>query len=90
MLAPDYTAQFRRDLKKVQHRGYDMDKFKQIIAMLLEEQPLNQNLRDHPLKGEWKDYRELHIAPDWLLVYKIKGNICVFYRTGTHSDLFGM
>ena len=90
MLIPDYTAQFRRDLKKAQHRGYDMDKLKNIITLLLEEQPLTQSLRDHPLKGEWKDCHELHIAPDWLLIYKIKGNMCVLYRTGTHSDLFGM
>ncbi len=89
MLKPDFTAQFRRDLRKAERRGYDMDKIKDVITQLLGERPLSPVFRDHPLKGEWKDCHELHIAPDWLLIYKIGGEICVFYRTGTHSDLFG-
>lgn len=89
MLKPDFTAQFRRDLRKAEHRGYDMNKIKGVITHLLGASPLSPNFRDHPLKGEWKDCHELHIAPDWLLIYKINDGICVFYRTGTHSDLFG-
>ncbi|MDO5484505.1 MAG: type II toxin-antitoxin system mRNA interferase toxin, RelE/StbE family [Desulfovibrionaceae bacterium] len=40
------------------------------------------------MKGRWKKHRELHIEPDWLLVYSIDGNECFFARTGTHSDIF--
>lgn len=73
-----FTAQFRRDLRKVEHRGYDMQKLKTIIMLLLNEEPLPKHCRDHALKGEWKPYRELHIEPDWLLVYKVSENECVF------------
>jgi len=44
--------------------------------------------RSHPLKGEWKGHWECHIAPDWLLIYKLSENEVVLARTGTHSDLF--
>ena len=69
-----FTAQFRRDLRKVEHRGYDMQKLKTIIMLLLNEEPLPKHCRDHALKGEWKPYRELHIEPDWLLVYQYEDN----------------
>ena len=45
-------------------------------------------LRDHPLSGDWKDYRECHLAPDWLLIYKVTDETLYLARTGTHSDLF--
>ncbi|WP_366517611.1 type II toxin-antitoxin system YafQ family toxin [uncultured Mailhella sp.] len=90
MRSPTFTAQFRRDLRKVEHRSYDMQKLKTIIALLLNEEQLPERCRDHALKGEWRPYRELHIEPDWLLVYKVSGNDCVFYRVGTHADLFSL
>ena len=45
--------------------------------------------RDHPLTGDWKGFRECHITPDWLLVYKLEDDILVLTltRIGTHSDL---
>ena len=89
MLRPVYTPHFRRDVKKVSSRGYDMAKLRAAIDMLLENRrPLPARFRDHALKGEWKVYREIHIEPDWLLVYRIRGEECAFARTGTHSDIF--
>jgi mRNA interferase YafQ len=44
--------------------------------------------KDHPLGGEWKHFRDCHIEPDWLLIYKIDGEDLYLVRTGTHSDLF--
>lgn len=73
-----FTAQFRRDLRKVEHRGCDMQKLKTIIMLLLNEEQLPKHCRDHALKGEWKPYRELHIESDWLLVYKVSGNESFF------------
>ena len=62
MLIPVYTTQFKRDVKKVSQRGYDMDKLKQVIDLLLsEERPIPANYKDHALKGRWKPHRELHI-----------------------------
>ena len=60
------------------------------IMTLRQEKTLDKKFRDHPLKGNYKGYRECHILPDWLLVYKIKDDriTLLAYRTGTHSDLF--
>lgn len=90
MRNPVFTTQFCRDLRKVEKRGYDMQKLKNIMPLLVNEQPLPEQCRDHALKGVWKHYRELHIEPDWLLVYKIAGDECIFSRTGTHADIFSL
>lgn len=91
MLIPVYTTHFKRDVKRVSQRGYDIDKLKQVIDLLLsEERPIPANYKDHALKGRWKPHRELHIEPDWLLIYSIDGKECFFARTGTHADLFSL
>jgi mRNA interferase YafQ len=65
-----------------------MPKLRELILLLEEEKPLPPGYKDHPLGGELKDYRDCHIEPDWLLIYKIDGDTCHLVRTGTHSDLF--
>ena len=90
MRTPDYTGQFKRDFKKVESRGKDIAKMEEAIFLLLTEASLPQRYKDHALKGSWKHFRELHIEPYWLLVYKILGNVVLFSRTGTHADLFSM
>lgn len=60
---------FRKDLKRVRKRGYDLDKLEAVIELLREDLPLPKARRDHSLKGEWQDFRECHIEPDWLLIY---------------------
>ena len=89
MRAASYTGQFKRDVKLAQKRGKDMSKLKVVIELLLNNQPLSRDLNDHPLKGDWKPNRNLHIEPDWLLIYTLSTNEVRFGRTGTHSDLFG-
>jgi len=42
----------------------------------------------HVLIGNFKDRRECHIEPDWLLIYRIEESAIIFERTGTHADLF--
>ena len=90
MLTPLYTTQFRRDLRKAEQRNRDMQKIKDAMLLLLNEEPLPPQYRDHALKGVWKHYRDLHLEPDWLLIYKIDGNECLFARTGSHADIFSM
>ena len=65
-----------------------MKKMEEAMRFLLTEALLPESYRDHSLKGAWKHYRELHLEPDWLLVYKIVGDTVVFSRTGTHADIF--
>jgi len=88
MRQPDYSGQFKRDVKQSQKRGKNMNKLKTLLALLIEGEPLPASYLDHPLKGGWKGFRDAHIEPDWLLIYKIKGNVVRFERTGRHVDLF--
>ena len=88
MLTPFYANQFKKDFKLQEKRGKNIELLKEITVLLVSEKKLALQYRDHPLKGRLKDFRECHIEPDWLLIYKIEGNNIYFTRTGTHSDLF--
>jgi len=88
MRQPDYSGQFKRDVKLAKKRGKDMGQLKTLLALLIEDQPLPAAYLDHPLKGGWRGFRDAHIEPDWLLIYKIDGNVVRFERTGRHVDLF--
>ena len=84
------TAQFRKDLKRIRKRGYDLSKLDDVLQTLLREDLLPAKRRDHALTGDYAGFRECHVEPDWLLIYAIdKGQlILTASRTGTHSDLF--
>lgn len=84
------TTQFKRDYKLAVKRGCDMRYLKTAIQLLADGQTLPPEYRDHSLGGNYSGYRECHIRPDWLLVYKITEEILILtlYRTGSHSDLF--
>lgn len=84
------TNQFKKDLKAIQKRGYDLDALTEVIRMLANGEKLPEKNRDHLLTGNYAGCRECHIAPDWLLIYEISNSNLFLYltRTGTHSDLF--
>ncbi len=88
MRQPDFSTQFRRDLKRVKKRGKDIGKIKKSMQLLIDEKPLPAVYLDHPLKGDWGGCRDLHVEPNWLLIYRIDGKTVRFERTGSHSDLF--
>ena len=88
MLNHFYTNQFKRDYKLQQKRHNDIELLDDVMGILVKEDPLPVKNRDHPLQGGYKGYRECHIEPDWLLIYKVEGGSIYFVRTGTHSDLF--
>lgn len=83
------TVQFKRDYRLAKKRGQNLGLLQDIILMLADGKPLSEKNRDHPLTGDWKGFRECHITPDWLLVYKLEDDILVLTltRIGTHSDL---
>ena len=85
-----YTTQFRKDYKLALKRGLKIELLNKIIADLANGVPLSEKNNDHSLTGNWVGHRECHILPDWLLIYRIDGEILVLTlaRTGTHSDLF--
>ena len=84
------TAQFRRDYKLMKKRGCERELIETVLDKLLNGCPLEAAHRDHALTGDYAGFRECHIKPDWLLVYKIERDrlVLVAQRTGTHSDLF--
>ena len=84
------TTQFKKDYKQAVKRGCDIPKLNKVISMLADGEKLPQKYSDHALKGIFSGYRECHIEPDWLLIYKISEDVLVLslYRTGSHSDLF--
>ncbi|MCG6195532.1 type II toxin-antitoxin system YafQ family toxin [Leptospira sp. FAT2] len=85
---PSFTTQFDKDIKLQKKRKKDLGKLKGIMSQLIDGISLSSKHKDHKLTGNYKDRRECHIEPDWLLIYKIEGNIIILERTGTHSDLF--
>ena len=84
------SCQFKKDLRLAQKRGYDLDKIKKVITALASGETLEAKYRDHLLTGDYGGYRECHIQPDWLLIYRIEKDLLILglTRTGTHSDLF--
>ena len=84
----EYSGQFKRDLKRTKKRGKDMEKIKVPMRLLIDGFDLPEAYLDHPLKGNWKGCRDLHIEPDWILIYRLQDDALRFERTGTHSDLF--
>lgn len=84
------TNKFRQDLKLCQKRGYNMQAITDVIKKLAAGETLSPQNRDHELSGNYKGFRECHIQPDWLLIYRINNNDLILFlsRTGTHSDLF--
>ena len=72
----------------MEKRGKSPEKIKKVIKKLVNGDRLDVNYKDHKLIGNYKNRRECHIEPDWLLIYKITGSAIIFERTGTHSDLF--
>jgi mRNA interferase YafQ len=88
MLCHAPSGRFKRDTKRAAKRGKDMSKLMAVLDLLLSEQPLPESYGDHPLKGDWNGWRDLHIELDWLLIYRVAGDRLELAATGTHSDLF--
>ena len=88
-----WTTKFKKDYKQAKKRGCDIDLLKKVVHLIAkgdQQQKLVDEYDDHPLSGNWKDHRELHLEPDWILVYHIDEDVLVLslVRNGTHSDIF--
>ena len=92
MLESKYEKQFKKDLKLAKRRGYKIQRLTEVVEYLIAEKQLPEKYKDHPLTNnrDYKNVRECHIGPDWLLIYRIEKEIELLrlIRTGTHSDLF--
>lgn len=85
-----HTNRFKKDVKLLQRRGYDMSFLKKIILLIEEGKELPDSYKSHKLSGGYAGYWEAHIKPDWLIIWRIfsNNNEVWLTRTGTHSDLF--
>lgn len=90
MLQLKVTNKFKKDLKRIQKQGRNLELLQDVLQLLLMETELDIKYRDHALTGNYVGFRECHIQPDWLLIYMINHNdlILTASRTGSHSDLF--
>lgn len=84
------TTKFKKDLKAIQKQGKNLDKLFAVVEDLANDIELAPEFRDHNLSGDYAGFRECHIEPDWLLIYKKNETDIILYlsRTGSHSDLF--
>ena len=84
MLSIIPSNQFKKDLKLAKKRGLNLELLSVVVNTL------DIKYRDHNLTGNYRDFRECHIEPDWLLVYRTDNDQLelFLFRTGTHSDLF--
>ena len=85
-----FTSQFKKDLKLAKKQNKDLDKLFEVIDILANGETLDAKYKDHSLTGNYRETRECHIEPDWLLIYEIRGDVLVLmlYRLGSHSELF--
>ncbi len=83
------TSQYKKSLKKMIRRGKDIRKISAVVRMLAMGETLPPQYRDHALTGDLVGLRDCHIENDWVLIYKIQGNILILTLadTGTHSDI---
>ncbi|MBI3192953.1 MAG: type II toxin-antitoxin system YafQ family toxin [Ignavibacteriae bacterium] len=88
MLTIVRTNRFKRDYKLAKRRGNNGEELLTVITLLANGKILPPKYKDHHLWGEYKDCRECHIEPDWLLIYSVQGDELHLIRTGTHADLF--
>lgn len=93
MLNADFTPAFNRDRKKCMKKHWDSAGLNEAIMAVMESdaREIPTRFNDHALSGNMQGYRELHVGgrkSDWLLIYKVEGNVAVFVRSGTHDELY--
>jgi mRNA interferase YafQ len=90
MYSIEFTHQYLKDLKLARKRKFDEQKLNVVIRMLITDEILPSQFKNHKLSGEYKGLSECHISPDWLLVYSKTKTIklLTLIRLGSHSDLF--
>lgn len=84
-----WTGQFKKDYKRAKKQGRSLADLRSVVETLAGRTALPSKHRDHALSGPWHKHRECHIAPDWLLIYRVEGDDLILERMGSHSELFG-
>ena len=86
---------FKHSYDRMKKRGKKMEKLQQAIGLLAQNLPLPPSYRDHPLSGNFTGFRDIHVEPDWILIYakneataEYPEGVLKLEITGTHADLF--
>lgn len=82
------SNKFKKDMKRIQKRGYNFQLMTEVLSLLADGKPLPERYKDHALSGNFVGCRECHITPDWLLIYRVHEEklLLLLTRTGSHSD----
>ena len=89
-IAAALKRDYRRALANPRHMQDLPPLFERVVALLSEDRPLPKNFRDHALVGDWHGYRECHLKPDLLLIYRTEGEGTLrLARLGSHAELYG-
>ena len=85
------TKNFNRDIKKLVRGNIITAELGIIVNKLANNEPLDFSYHDHALTGNWKGYRECHLAFDLVLIYELddENNILELARIGSHSEILG-
>jgi len=86
MLGFKFTNQFKKDLKLLEKRRFNLDDIFDILIKIIWEEPLPERCREHGLSGNYSGFTECHVKNDWIMIYYFCEEGVVFIRTGTHSD----
>jgi len=87
-LKVQFSNQFKKDIKKIQKQNKDLDLLNNIVRILINQHRIPVKYKNHKLIGNYAGYQELHIQPDWLLIYKLTTDTLYIARTGSHAELF--
>lgn len=88
MLDRKVSTRFKKDLKKYEHKKEVIKELNEVLKLLLFKEKLPEKYKDHDLLGNYVSYRECHVKPDVLLIYKTDKRLLYLYRIGSHSELF--
>lgn len=86
------SSRYKKGYKKMAKRGLNIKLLDEVVYKISHGERLDEKYKDHILKGQFKNFHECHIQPDWLLVYKIQDDVLILtlVDTGTHADLFNL
>lgn len=86
MYGLNYTGKFKKDLKTCQKRKYNIKLLQNVIDVLRIPEQLEEKHKDHSLTGNYAGFRECHILPDWLLIYRYNGDCLELERILIYSN----